>query len=533
MFKVMIVDDEIIFREYVSTLINWKEYGFEICAEYKNGNEALEMCESLKPDIALIDINMPIMDGFILSEKLKEKYQDIGIVLITGYNEFEYAKRAIKIGIDDYIVKPFDENELLATMLKVKGRLQKVVDKRSNMIQNLNNRREIVLNLLLEGEYSMNDSIVNMHKSRFSIDLDVHSFLVTTIEIDNIYRKWYSVDEIINNQYAVISVLNDLVKVECEHCKHIVFRGPENRIISIVGSDSEYEISSFDTQIFIKISEFIRTYYDFTVTIGIGNGVLGFDMIRQSYLESLDALRYKVLSGGGSVIHYSKVKSDVMNCGFYPNGINIKLINYLRLNDFEHIKKELDHVFTNVNNKKLSIDCRYAVIMGLKSVCLSYIIEMGKNIEEVFGNGYSPMDIISNKQPIERSYQELIKVFETTVQYFSKNKNTKAMKIAEIVKVYIDEHYMDSDLSLEKIARNLYVSADYLRKVFKQELNITLTDYITSVRMQKAKLLIDNGNVKFTNLCSEVGYNDVSYFSKCFKKYYGMSPRDYENSKTV
>ncbi len=528
MYKIIIADDEVIFREYLSNLIDWESYGFEVCCEAKNSFQVLEMAERIKPDIALIDINMPGMDGLILSEKLKEKYDDIGIILVSGYNEFEYAKKAIKIGIEDYILKPFNENELLAALLKVKGKLEKQLSEKNKDKDIHKIIRERALNMLLENTYSLSNEEIRKQHEQLKIKLEGTSFIVSTIEIDNLYQKWSSVSKIVECKYTVSNIVNNIIKI---NGSHIAFNGPENRIISIIGLSDDGEIDEYNTEIYQNACDFIMKYFDFTISIGIGTLVSGMKLIRDSYLNSLIALRNKTSVGMGKVIKYSEIKTIPKNLGFYPNKINEKLIMFLRLNDFKHIKKELDNVFDFCIKNKLSSDCNFAIVMGLKSVCLSYITEMDKNIEDVLGNDFSPMRIINQKVSIETAHQITIELFEKTAKYFSGRKLTKTKKNAEMVKEYIDINYKNNDLNLEKIAKNLFLNSDYLRRVFRKELNVTLTEYIMSIRMQKAKELVDNGSIKLTDLCYEVGINDPSYLSKCFKRYYGLSPREYENMK--
>ena len=123
MIKIMIIDDEPIFREHLCATVDWKRYGFEVCAEAENGCEALEKVESSHPDIVLVDINMPFMDGLAFTEKLSGKYPRIAVVIVTGHDEFEYAKKAVKLGVKDYILKPFDNEELMSTLIKVRDKI--------------------------------------------------------------------------------------------------------------------------------------------------------------------------------------------------------------------------------------------------------------------------------------------------------------------------------------------------------------------------------------------------------------------------
>lgn len=529
MFKVILVDDDEDFRGYLHSLIDWRAYGFEICGEAGTGREALEITNSSKPDLAMIDIKMPVMDGLVLSEILKEKFSDINIVLITGHSKFEYAQKAIKIGIEDYLVKPLNKNELIETLLRVKRKLQNLKDERNCKEVNITLKRDRILNALLEFRYSdASDEVVKQHQKELGIDLNKCIFIVSTIEIDNMYEELRSLKNIARCKSLISMITKELIKTDG---KHIVFNGPENRIVSLIGFSDSLQLGKFNPEIYQNICIFIKNNFDFTVTIGVGTEVKGFQSIRDSYLEALDALRYKVLSEKGNALLYSKIKSDSMNLGFYPNEVNEKLIRYLRLNDFDGIRKEINNVFDYLNKKKLSIDYTYTIILGLKAVCLSYIIEMGKNIEDVLGDNYDPLQFVTNKTSIENADKMIIKLFEKTVNFFSNNRNDKAKRTVEFVKSYIDENYKDVELNLEKIARNIFLSPDYVRKIFKKETNVTITEYITSLRMQKAKELIDNGDVKFSNVCNEIGYNDASYFSKCFKKHYGLSPRDYENIK--
>ena len=122
----MIVDDIPIFLEYLRGFINWEEYGFEICGQASNGKEAFEMIEECYPDVILTDITMPYMDGLELAEAVMNQYPDISVILITGNNEFEYARKALKIGVCDYIVKPFEKEELILSLLKLQDNIHKV-----------------------------------------------------------------------------------------------------------------------------------------------------------------------------------------------------------------------------------------------------------------------------------------------------------------------------------------------------------------------------------------------------------------------
>lgn len=526
MFKVMIVDDEAIFREYLRTQIDWESHGYALCGEAIDGIDALKMAKLRKPDIAIIDIDMPNMDGLTLAHELKEKYDDIGIIMVTGYDEFEYAIKAIKIGVEDYIVKPYIKSELLSALLGTSEKLQIKRVKNEERKHNFYEIRERALNMLLGGGYQLSDEEVCKQLERLDIRLVSNLFIVTTMEINNLYQRWNDANDIVDDISTVLNIVNNMFK---EKYSHISFRGPENRIISIVTFKDECEMEHFNTDVYKIISGFLFNNFDIIVTVGIGTMAEGFVNIRKSYLNSLYAIRNKSNKVAGEVLLYSEAKFRLNNTYFYSNNINEKLTMYLRLNDFPQIQEELDNIFNYSINKKQTSDYNNAIIKGLIDVCLSYITEMNENIDNVLGTDFYPNQIIEDKISMEEVKESINELFRRIVDHFTNIKPTRARKIAEMVKNYIDEHYNDNELSLEKISKHFFLNYDYVRRAFKKELNHTLTDYITSVRMEKVKELMGNGNIKLSSLCYDVGIRDASYLSKCFKKYYGLSPREYEN----
>lgn len=356
--KIAIVDDELLFRNYLKSSFDWNQMGLEICWEAKNGEEALEKLNQEVPDIMLVDINMPFMDGLELSARATESFSEVHIVLVTGQGEFEYARKAIKLGVKDYILKPFNKEELESAMKRIKLEIMK-------------NRED----LFFEG-----------------------------------------------------------------------------------------------------------------------------------------------------------LSEDSKGCAFYPGSFYTDIIMDLRLQRKEALKEKLEQVFQDIRGKKLTADFIYGISSSLISACLSYVSECGKDIEDVFGKDFSPFNSMKSKKSIEalKAYTEGI--FEKSLEYMMNNKKTSGDRIVEKAVEYINSHYHDEGLCLESICRHVYVNESYLRSLFRSKTGMTVTDYITNVRMGKAKELIEKGGLKFSELCLRIGYTDQAYFSRCFKKYFGISPSEYENT---
>ncbi len=527
MFKIIIADDEVIFREYMRNLLDWEHYGFKICGEARNGLEALEMIKEKKPDIALVDINMPFLDGLGLVEKVNELGNDMSIILITGHSEFEYARKAVKLGVVDYILKPFDKEELLITLLKIRGNLQKLQYEKDQEKNNYNHMRERFLNLLISCELIAGEEEIVTQLEHFSIYPKNNGFVVASIEIDNMYSMWNDASEILLWKFAVSNIISEIMSIKNNHFS---FNGPEGRIISVIEPDSEDPENSY-IEMYQRAVELVKKYLNFTITIGIGNPVKGIKTIRNSYIESLIALQNKLVAADNKVIPLSSLGNESMSIGLYPNEINEKLILALRTSDSEDVVSLLDDVFKFIRDRKLSFEYVLVIVMGLVSLCLSYINEIGKNTDQVFGNEFYPYSEIKSKTNLEELHRWSIGLFETALACSDEGRHTKSKRIFDSVREYIEENYFDSNLSVEGIANAIFINSSYLRKVFKKEMNMSVNDYIVEIRLLKAKELIGSGNIKLSDVSEMIGYNDPGYFSKSFKKKFGFSPSEYEVMK--
>lgn len=528
MFNVLIADDEAPFRRYLSNAIEWETHGFRLAGEARNGLEALELAGKIKPDIALVDINMPYMDGLVLSEKLKERFPEIEIAIITGHSQFEYARKAIKIGVADYILKPFTEEELLIVLLKLRGVLQKLSEEKSLARSNMAAMKERFLNLLISNEYSSDNDEIKRQFEYFSINTYSLNFIVATIEIDNMYQRWKEAGEILLWKYAVSNIFEEILQVD-GNCT--LFNGPEGRIVALIELKGNLAPEKFGTGDFQRICDLVKRHIGFTITIGVGMPAGGFTGIHVSYMQSLAALQNKAVVDTGKVIRYLDIANKSMNVGFYAGEVYEKLQMSLKLNNRDEAEEALNEVFQYIHGKNLSWDYTYTVLMGLVSICLSYIAENGSNIEDVLGKGFSPYSEMRKMESFESSRSWIKALFTKVIDYSTENRITKSRKIVETVKEYIEENYGDNDLSVEKIAHRIYINSSYLRKVFKKELNMTVSDYVTNMRMQRAKELISTGGIRLSDISEMVGYCDASHFSKSFKKHFGMSPSEYENIK--
>ncbi len=524
MIKIMIVDDEPLFREYLRTSIHWADYGFTIVCEAKNGVEALEKAEQYYPDIVLTDINMPHMDGLELSKKLYSLYPDIGVVLITGHSEFEYARKAVKIGVSDYILKPFEKEELILTLLKFKDTIQKAHELKAYDKE----KKDLILNGILSHLLHQDDIFkedeIDRELERLGIKMHTKHFLVASIELDDMQDDYEEQKQVVW-RFAVTNILNEIIEVDGNHISFIDYN---NMIISIIEFKTLEAEKKFNIEGYNRLKSHVNKLLNFGITIGIGNIYIGYKGLKKSYLESMNALNAKYTMGINQVIFYRELPQENKDFGFYTAETNENILSYLREYHLEKTTDILHMLFSHIDKNKVSSDYTKVLHMGLISLLLSFITQSGKEIPAILGKNFSPYTELEALPTIKQQQEWIIHLYTQTITYLLKHKTTRSWLIAKKAKEYIDTQFSNSSLTVEKIAKAQFINQTYLRSMFKKEMGMTVSEYMTYVRMKESKTLLRQGIYKLSDITERVGYNDSSYFSKSFKKYYGITPSQYE-----
>lgn len=508
MIRVMIVDDMPIFREYLREAIDWASYGFEICCEAKNGKEALEMMKH-EPDIVLSDITMPFIDGLELAQELKKNYDQTEVVLITGNAEFEYAKKAVKLGVADYIVKPFEKEELIVTLLNLKDNIEKAME------NDLNNQDNNVLDPLFKKLIYAKD--LSDLELPAELSFENKHFVITVIETEASLENLDHSEHALSWKSVIGSLYKDYVPIDGES---YLFRDYEDRMILL----SVLDHPNMDLEGMDVLIDMIKSKLNLEVTIGIGQIYNGLSGIRTSYLEALNALNNRFVLGASKVIYYKNTVESGYK--FYSAEMNESILKHLYQLKTDKVTETIQCIYKEASEKRYNIEYRRMISMGLMSLLLSYVVKIGKTIDDIFQSPFKPYFMIqqSTEEGLERY---ILSCYEKVMVYLKAHQTSQSSVIASQAKGYIDAHFSNPDLSMTTLTKELLVNQTYLRKMFKSEYNMTISEYLVKVRMDQAKDYIMHSNYKLSAIAQMVGYNDGGYFSRSFKKYFGVSPSEY------
>lgn len=535
MLKILIVDDEFYFREALKISLPWKDLGFEICGEAKNGKDALDKVEILKPEILIVDINMPIMDGLEFVKNIIEADKNIKIIIISGYNEFNYAKQAIKLGVYNYILKPVNEEELKNSLLEIK----KIIEKESNnktevdrlkqqLTESLPLLKTKFFNDLLKGNLIKKENETLKNLEYLNVNISSHLYIVATVELDYEEKLGWNDKSKELWKFAVSNIINEILakQFDFDMCCDI-----NDRICVIIEKNAKEIPHNFDVLLENSLNLIRTTVFncmDFTITIGVGSEKNELFIISESYKESIVALKNKLTLGKNKVILYSSVAETCSKENmFYVENRNQLLMN-MRINDDKEVQTLIAQIFEKIRRDNIHYELLFLVCIEMISVCLEYAVEMGLSFNDILSNNKSNIiEEIQSKKSIDDMENWIAEIYQYTLDTVQRNKSSNASKLVDEVILYIEKNYQNSDLSINEIAKKLFVNYAHLCYVFKRDYGTTINEYLTEFRIKKAKQLFDGGNYLIHNVADRVGYSDANYFAKCFKKYYGLAPSKY------
>ncbi len=537
MIKIMIVDDMPIFLEYLRGCIDWNAYGFEICCEAHDGKEALEKIEEYYPDVVLTDITMPYINGLELAERITKDYPDISVILITGNNEFEYARKAVKIGVCDYIVKPFEKEELILSLLKLQDNIVKAVENTDITPgqKNLEDRlRALVYAGCGSGRESEEEALSLFYdeadRDKIPEEAKEKGLLLALFKFDitDMGDKADSVESLMNWERLIARMLEDKLEIQGEFR---IFHDYENNIVVLMRFDDDKELVSYKGYEFSDLIQVVKNQLEIDSVIALSRAD-NISAVKGAYEKALNYLAGK---GFGRFFDIRNNNDSVSYTSLDAIFRLNKDIESLQAEDAEDAINELWNRIRE-RNQAASGDgaggfTEMNLLSSAVSILMTNIISSGFSLDKIYGDDFVPEKFFASADTPEKMRENVIYLYKKRIEFEKGKKVSKEHDVAQAAKEYIEGNYSNAGMSISDISEALCVNQTYLRKMFKSEMNMTLTEYITQYRMQEAKRLITSTEEKLSAIAEQVGYSDVSYFSNVFKKFYGTSPRSMTRSE--
>lgn len=511
MLKILIIDDEYYFRQFLLSYINWKDYGCEIVGEASDGEEGMALLEQLHPDIVLLDINMPCMNGIEFSRIVYEKKFPVSLIIISGHSEFEYAQQAIRYGVKNYLLKPIDENDLISTLYSIKDELDKKAQ-----LQKIQ-QEEMLSNLIYGLSFPLKDwAIACPYYQILVIEFDEQiDFPMETEKYSHIRTQIQDI--------AIKALSDTYTLLFCIDKNH--------RIVCLLGLSMLYKL--LDNHLQNSIADIVteaQNIFSLSLTVGMGIEVNSIEHIKDSYKTAIFSIQNRHTDTNASIVNYKSIKNYVNPHYMLNSEMRNALIMALRQNEFEKIQCLIYDLFQKMQSEKISysiIKYHYSELIG---ICLEYLEELSISPVNIFSNDELDFDHVFDKLSIESAQNNIIEKYQRVLLYIKKSTVSSSAKQMLEITQYIELHFCDSEFKIQDIADHFSINYHYLCNRFKKQTGVTLNQYITYKRITKAKQLMDDGYCNITLLAEMVGYNELGYFGKCFKKEVGISPSRYIES---
>lgn len=527
----MIADDEQIVLDGIQFMIEDTFTDIEIVAMVHSGREAIEACQAIVPDIIFMDIKMPGINGIEAIETIKKRYQDTKFIIISAYEQFEYAKQAVELGVSDYILKPIHPRQLADVLRKVTDEIKKERAQKFNEIRNKEKLQKIIpileqgfiYSLLLNTDYG--EELQN-YQELFEIKKEYGYIMVLEFGEGEDYKKIRNKIGMGVKGYTFYPKVQNVIKYKC---KCIIGPMIINRMTVLIYEDTyekEYEQRLRAMTLAEHIYEKTFEFMDSSIYIGIGS-CCPLNKIKNSMEEALHALN-RITSE--KILHINDISELKVKESDYTY-IDIKedqtrIIQLIETADEESLKQALNVFFHKLEKKiGLTIMDMNNIITELMVMVLSCSYRNKLDEEEA---GYSTyFSELKRLDSLVEIQNWCIRKIVYIAQIVQSKKHQHVSKVVLQAKNYIDKHYKQ-EMSLIDISKEVSISPQYFSKIFKEEIGLSFVEYVRKIRMDIAKEMLRTKRYSVKEICYEIGYHDPNYFSRLFKKLVGVSPTDFK-----
>lgn len=545
MLKIFLAEDEAVVRETIKRMIPWEELGFELVGEAADGEMALPLLLRQQPDLLITDIKMPFMDGLTLARLAKKEIPGLKVVILSGYDDFNYAKQAIGIGVEDYLLKPITKNALIERLSEIRSRYEhektqkEYYEKFQREMQayEKNSSRDF-FEALVGGSMDMMEVYKRAEKLGLDIVAEAYNVLIFTMNCDedfsgqrDEYSSWEAESlELLENFFA-------------GHSSAMLFR---SNIFSYgVLLKGQRETIEENTRVCVDEIRKILSRQDGRREwfLAVGQSVERLSQIQKSYHTASRAFSQRYLYDE-NILYYDEMETMEHPGGqaetednAYLQKVDVNALNPAILQKFlsnglqEETENFVKDYFYAIGQEPMeSLVFRNYVILNVRFSVISFIKGLGCDTNEMESADTEEVLAESGKN-MESAIAYAKKMISQAIEIRDQNSGNKNRSILKTAVDFIDSHYMDEEISLNTVANVANVSSNHFSALFSQNMGQTFIEYLTTLRMNKAKELLRCTGMRSSEIAGEIGYKDAHYFSYLFKKTQGMTPSDYRKAR--
>lgn len=538
MLKVFLVEDEIVVREGLRKNIKWNDLGLACVGEAADGELAYPMIQETQPDILITDIKMPFMDGLQLGRLVKKEMPWIKIIIISGHDDFEYAQKAIGVGVDEYLLKPINSAQITEVVLKIKDAIEKEREQKAYLEQFKNDmleferlERKLFFKELVSKRVTVSELLDK--GSRLDLQLSATGYNIILFQVS---QDEDNADEYIED---LISLEQKIAESFSNEPRAILFeRDLEGFAILVKGSAKEP--AEMVTEHCLNILRgLMEQNGGISFFVAAGNPVQRLNELSAVFADAREAFVHRYISGPNEIVRVSDMKKfppadaeELSLENLDPAKINKKILErFLRSAAVDEAASFIADYFERLAGGELnSMLFRQYIAMDTLVAVISFVGELGYDRHGFSGRFSNKIRLSEAFATVESAKSYLAEIITEALRLRESSVSQKYITLLQKAKIFIDENYGREDISLNVVAASVNISPSHFSTIFSQEMGVTFVEYLTEIRMEKAQSLLRCSSMKTSEIGYAVGYRDPHYFSYLFKKKLGLTPTDYRAS---
>lgn len=517
LYRILLVDDELFFRQGLRAIIDWESCGYEVIGEEDNGEDAFHFIIKHQPEVVITDIRMPECDGLQLihkvvhEAKLKTKF-----IIVSGYDEFKYAQQAVKYGVCDFLLKPIDEQILENSLIDIAAKLQ---SEKKQSRHSLMHHHEDLINIILQ-EQPTNAQLINYY-SNMKLQVTEQYYFVF---IENNYypviksRDLHQIDQLQN----YLELLNELLpQFESQYLY------PQQGKLGLIIKKSWLREYSSITSLMKQLHRKLSLLEEGTIHLYYSPICEGINFLKEAY-EAAEYVQQFKYYDNRQLFDYNDFKSYTLRHIMLPAERYKQLLQEMEENDEQRISTELDLLFSSFSAEYCSIEAIKASLHKLVADCLQILHEM-----EIDKNRLSKLNTVLTWDHYNIEWLSLRNLMLTFLlecgSAIAEERKEMSKGGIQRIKKYIDQHYAEQ-ISLKTIASQFYINPVYLGQLFKKTYDSYFNDYLLQIRINEAKKLLRQTDLRIYEIAEKVGFNHPEYFVAQFEKTEKLSPKAYRQT---
>ena len=539
--RLLIAEDELWLRKRLVSTIDWSSYGISEVYEAEDGGEALEIALKEKPDIVITDIRMPELSGIDLMKKLNENSIFSKMIVVSGYDDFEYAQGALRMGAINYLLKPVDEEELLDSVKRCVEELKKeknketVFDKQSAASEML--MEHIYEDLIFETSEKRTEELLQK-LSRKEIGFPFQSAAVVNMQVRE--HTFFVNDKVKSDMWSVYQWLRRNLQEDCYECQYLYMRGSQI-VLLLFGDDLEAKFMERVENWVQLILEALQKKLNISLFMAAGDVTDDFSGIHRSYERAQKKIKEKRAEEKRILALRNQETEQELNTRFddvYGEYDFKLLIKEIRNGDSEKAQTELQAILQSSSRRLQSADMMKLQLFYMNFInriagaclpeCEAYADELAMQCMTVMRE----LIYIGSDTIVTEMWDCLRKFVEKLVEVYQENNGKRKHWMIDQVLQYVEENY-NTALSTRDIAGRFFMNTSYFSKLFHEQMGCTFSNYLINVRVEKAKMMLTQTNMKLYDIAEAVGYTNVQYFSTIFKEKEGLTPSAFRQMRSA